>query len=115
MAGTIRLITKKPDTNSPFVSADGSISETDHSGTNCSIRGVVDFPVLQQPAPARITAGRSEDSGCIYNIGKLGRNQCHFMSELWSSRITIRGVHIGYLQFSGRTRTVEVHLYADIA
>jgi iron complex outermembrane receptor protein len=68
MAGTIRLITKKPDTNQFSASADVSVSDTDRGGANYSIRGMVNLPLIDDRLGARITAYRSSDSGYIDNI-----------------------------------------------
>ena len=68
MAGTIRLITKKPDTKSFSGDADASVSTTDHGGTNYSIRGVLNLPLIDDKLAARLAAYRSDDSGYIDNI-----------------------------------------------
>ena len=68
MAGTIRLITKKPDSTSFFANGDASVSETDGGGTNSSFRGVVNVPLIDKQLAVRVTAYRSDDSGYIDNI-----------------------------------------------
>ncbi len=44
MAGTIRLITKKPDLSAFSGDGDVSVSETKHGGTNTSERGMINLP-----------------------------------------------------------------------
>jgi len=68
MGGTVRLITKKPDSKSFFASGDASVSYTDFGGTNYSVRGVVNVPIITGQLAARVTAYRSEDSGYIDNL-----------------------------------------------
>jgi iron complex outermembrane recepter protein len=72
MAGTIRLITKKPDLHSFLGDADASVSTTEHGGTNYSIRGMVNLPLIDDRLAARLVLYRSDDSGYIDNI-ELGR------------------------------------------
>ena len=68
MAGTIRLITKKPDARLFSASGDASVSETQGGGTNYSIRGVVNLPIIENRLASRLTAYRSSDSGYIDNV-----------------------------------------------
>jgi iron complex outermembrane recepter protein len=68
MAGTIRLITKKPDTKTFSGDGDLSVSQTEHGSTDYSIRGVINLPLIEDKLAARIALYRSEDSGYIDNI-----------------------------------------------
>jgi len=68
MAGTIRLITKKPDPTSFFGDADVSVSQTDHGGTNTSERAMINVPLIDDRLAARLVVFRSDDSGYIDNI-----------------------------------------------
>src|SRR5580693_8441921 len=68
MAGTIRLITKKPDLSAFSGDGDVSVSETKHGGTNTSERGMVNLPIIQDQLAARLVLYRSNDSGYIDNI-----------------------------------------------
>jgi outer membrane receptor protein involved in Fe transport len=68
MAGTIRLITKKPDPNAFFGDADVSVSETKHGGTNTSERAMLNLPLIDDRLAARLVLFRSDDSGYIDNI-----------------------------------------------
>ncbi|HEX4151754.1 MAG TPA: TonB-dependent receptor [Steroidobacteraceae bacterium] len=68
MAGTIRLITKKPDPNAFLGDADLSVSQTRHGGTNTSIRGMVNLPLIDDKLAARLVLYRSDDSGYIDNV-----------------------------------------------
>jgi outer membrane receptor protein involved in Fe transport len=67
MAGTIRLITKKPDTKEYSGDGDVSVSETDHGGTNYSVRGMLNVPLVEDRLAARLVVYRSDDSGYIDN------------------------------------------------
>jgi len=68
MAGTIRLITKKPDLNSFLGDADVSVSGTKGGGTNSSERGMINLPLVENRLAARLTLYRGNDSGYIDNI-----------------------------------------------
>ena len=69
MAGTIRLITKKPDSRTFSGDGDISVSQTEHGGTNYSTRGVLNLPLKEDKLAARIALYRSGESGYIDNIG----------------------------------------------
>ena len=76
MAGTIRLITKKPDAKVFSTAGDVSVSETKHGGTNYSVRGVVNLPLIDNKLAARLAVYRSSDSGYINNteLNQDGQN-----------------------------------------
>jgi iron complex outermembrane recepter protein len=76
MAGTIRLITKKPDPNAFLGDADLSVSQTQHGGTNTSIRGMVNLPLIDDKLAARLVLYRSDDSGYIDNL-ELGERDAN--------------------------------------
>jgi iron complex outermembrane receptor protein len=76
MAGTVRLISKKPDAHDYSGSVDVSTSETAHGGTNYSVRGVVNVPIIQDVLAVRVGAYRGDDSGFIDNLG-LGRRDAN--------------------------------------
>jgi outer membrane receptor protein involved in Fe transport len=67
MAGTIRLITKKPDLTTFSGEGDVSVSETKHGGTNTSERAMLNLPLIQDRLAARLVLYRSDDSGYIDN------------------------------------------------
>ena len=68
MAGTIRLITKKPDPTELLGDGDLSVSQTEHGGTNTSVRGMINLPLIDDRLAARLVLYRSDDSGYIDNI-----------------------------------------------
>ena len=68
MAGTIRLITKKPDLTAFLGDADVSVSETTHGGTNTSERAMLNLPLIEDRLAARLVLYRSDDSGYIDNL-----------------------------------------------
>jgi iron complex outermembrane receptor protein len=76
MAGTIRLITKKPDLSAFSGDGDLSVSETKHGGTNTSERGMLNLPIIQDQLAARLVLYRSNDSGYIDNI-ELGQRDAN--------------------------------------
>lgn len=88
MAGTIRLITKKPDATAFFGDADLSVSDTQHGGTNTSIRGMVNLPLIDQKLAARLVLYRSDDSGYIDNI-ELGARDAN-PSYATQGRLAVR-------------------------
>jgi outer membrane receptor protein involved in Fe transport len=69
MSGTIRLITKKPDSQTLSGSFDTALSNTDHGSFNYNVRGMVNLPVIDNVLGVRIALYRGEDSGFINNIG----------------------------------------------
>jgi outer membrane receptor protein involved in Fe transport len=74
MAGTIRLITKKPDPNAFLGEGDVSVSQTEHGGTNTSERAMINLPLIDGRLAARLVLYRSDDSGYIDNIELHQRN-----------------------------------------
>jgi iron complex outermembrane receptor protein len=68
MAGTIRLITKKPDPTTFLGDADVSVSQTEHGGTNTSERAMINLPLIDNRLAARLVLFRSDDSGYIDNV-----------------------------------------------
>ncbi len=68
MAGTIRLITKKPDLTVFSGDADVSVSGTKHGGTNTSERAMLNLPLIPDQLAARLVLYRSDDSGYIDNL-----------------------------------------------
>jgi outer membrane receptor protein involved in Fe transport len=99
MAGTIRLITKKPDLHDFFGDADVSVSETEHGGTNYSVRGMLNLPLIDGHLGARLVLYRSDDSGYIDNI-ELGRSNSNpaFATQ---GRLALRWVPTDALTIDG--------------
>jgi outer membrane receptor protein involved in Fe transport len=69
MSGTIRLITKKPDSHEFSGSFDTALSNTDHGSFNYNVRGLVNLPLIDNVLGVRIAVYRGEDSGFINNLG----------------------------------------------
>jgi iron complex outermembrane receptor protein len=67
MAGTIRLITKKPDLTAFSGDADVSVSATKHGGTNTSERAMLNLPLIPERLAARLVLYRGDESGYIDN------------------------------------------------
>jgi iron complex outermembrane recepter protein len=74
MAGAIRFITKKPDLHDFDGSADTSLSETHHGGTNYSVRSAVNLPLIDDTFGLRLNGFRSVNSGYIDNIYSTPRD-----------------------------------------
>ncbi len=69
MAGTIRLITQKPDATSFFGYAEGDGSDTDGGGGNWNTRAMINVPLIQDRLALRLSGYGAHDSGWIDNIG----------------------------------------------
>lgn len=69
MSGTVRFITRKPDTHTFQFNADTSLSGTQDGGTNYSIRSTANIPVTDGILAVRLGGYRGQDSGWIDNIG----------------------------------------------
>lgn len=69
MAGTIRLITAKPDLQRVFGSAEISGSHTVEGGSNnYSVRGMINLPLQDNRLALRLVGYKGEDSGYINNV-----------------------------------------------
>ncbi len=88
MAGTIRLISKKPDSHEMSGSADASVSETKHGGTNYSIRGSINLPIKEDVLAVRLNGYRGEDSGYIDNIQRGVRDANNVLTT--QGRVALR-------------------------
>ncbi|HLY56905.1 MAG TPA: OmpA family protein [Stellaceae bacterium] len=71
MAGTIRLITTKPDLNHFDGSVETTLSGTTEGsgGFNYSLRGMLNIPLVDDMIALRLVAYRGSDSGWITNVG----------------------------------------------
>src|SRR5450830_1129699 len=68
MAGAVRQITQKPDTNDLFGSVEAVGSRTSgFGGNNHNLRGMVNIPLKDDVAALRLTAYTGNDSGYIKN------------------------------------------------
>lgn len=68
MAGAIRLITRKPDTNSFEASAKGQLATVDHGGTTRTIDAMVNVPVVQDVFALRAVGFYKRNAGFIDNV-----------------------------------------------
>ncbi len=66
-AGTIRIITNKPDTSGLYGSYDISANSVDHGGTGYSVEGFINVPITDNAA-IRLVAWQEHDAGYIDNI-----------------------------------------------
>lgn len=88
MSGTVRMITRKPNSHDFSFSGDTSVSQTDHGGTNYSIRGTANLPLVESRLAVRLGAYRGEDSGFIDNL-ELNRKDAND-SESTQGRVAVR-------------------------
>jgi outer membrane receptor protein involved in Fe transport len=89
MAGTIRLITQKPDPDHYFGSFETVVSDTTdgYGGFNYSLRAMANFPIVNDKVALRIVGYRGDDSGFIKNIGTGKNNQDDLSNQ---ARIALR-------------------------
>ena len=69
MAGTIRMISQKPDASSFFGYAEGGGSYTDGGSGNWSVRAMTNMPLIPDRLALRLSGYEGHDSGWIDNIG----------------------------------------------
>ncbi len=65
MAGTLRVITNKPDVTRFSARVGADLSSTTDGGGNGTLRALVNIPVVEDKLALRITAGYIDDSGWI--------------------------------------------------
>ena len=72
MAGTIRLITKKPNLDEFSASTGVNLSDTEsgYGGFNYSLRQMVNIPMIDGQLALRAIIYRGDDSGFIKNLGQ---------------------------------------------
>ena len=63
MAGTIRIITNKPDSTKFESRVDASVSSTQTGGINYGVRGLVNLPVIDDKLAVRLAASYKSDAG----------------------------------------------------
>ncbi len=75
MAGTIRFVTAKPNSNAVFGSLEATGAATEHGGPSYSLRGMFNVPLVKDRLALRGTFYDGQDGGYIDNIGL--RNKKH--------------------------------------
>jgi outer membrane receptor protein involved in Fe transport len=68
MAGAIRLITRKPETNEFSASAKGELASVDNGGTTRTIDGMVNIPVVNDVFAIRAVGFWKHNAGFIDNV-----------------------------------------------
>ena len=68
MGGTIRIITNEPDSHGWNGDVEGTLSETQHGGSNIDADAMFNVPIVADHAAFRIVAFSRDDSGYIDNI-----------------------------------------------
>lgn len=71
MAGTIKMIPKKPDLNAVDAYVDGTMGNTDGGGFNWGINAMINTPLVEDKLGLRIVAWNDDRSGYIDNV-RLG-------------------------------------------
>ena len=66
-AGTIRIITNKPDLNAGYGRIDGELNRVDHGGTGGKLEGMINVPLTRYMA-LRAVAFLQKDAGYIDNV-----------------------------------------------
>lgn len=65
MGGTIRIITRQPDSSAFSGEADGTYSNTDHGGASHDVSGVVNLPLARGRAAMRIAGTYRDEAGFV--------------------------------------------------
>lgn len=68
MGGTVKIVTHAPDSKTFSGEADASVSQTAHGGTNDSLEGVLNAPLVEDQLAMRLTAYSRSNSGFINRI-----------------------------------------------
>lgn len=68
MSGAIRLITNKPNVSEIEGKAEATLSTTEEGGENYSVKGLINFPVLEDKAAVRASVYRTDMDGYIDNL-----------------------------------------------
>jgi outer membrane receptor protein involved in Fe transport len=68
MGGTIRIITNDPDSHAWGGDLEGTLSETQHGGSNIDANAMFNVPLVSDHAALRVVAFSRDDSGYINNI-----------------------------------------------
>ncbi|ODU22858.1 MAG: hypothetical protein ABS87_00195 [Sphingomonas sp. SCN 67-18] len=84
LGGAIRFIPNKPKLDRVEGEISGDISKTRHAGTNYSVQGVVNLPVVEDKVAVRIGMVRRENSGYVTRYD--GAGQAH--SDVGNERTT---------------------------
>lgn len=67
MSGTIRIVTKRPDSTNFSASINGGISHTEHGEANYTTRAAVNIPLAEGLAALRITGAYADFGGYVDN------------------------------------------------
>jgi outer membrane receptor protein involved in Fe transport len=65
MAGNIRFIARKPDTQASAAFADGDVSFTKEGGFNYTVSGMANIPIVEDQLALRLVAWRTDADGWI--------------------------------------------------
>jgi len=96
MAGTIRFITAKPNSNAYFGTFEVTGSDTEHGSGNYSLRGMINLPLISDKLALRATIFQGEDSGYIDNIGDRDKPDSN-LNRSTQARVAIRWTPIDKL------------------
>lgn len=89
MAGTIRFVTAKPNTQDLFGSAESDVFGTDGGAVSYNFRGMINLPLVADTLAVRANVYIGHDGGFIDNIGVVDKkNANHNNTE--QARIALR-------------------------
>jgi iron complex outermembrane receptor protein len=111
MAGTVRLISKKPDSQEFSGSTDVSTSNAEHGGTNYNIRAVANIPLIKDILAVRVGVYRGDESGFIDNLG-LGRNRANDDIST-QGRVAVRWTPSSTLTLDGSVTIAKLTAHGD--
>ena len=87
MSGAVRLITNQPDPTQYASKMKATISNTDHGGINYGVKGMANFPIIEDRVALRIVGYYNDFSGWIDNV-QNGDNDYND-EESWGGRATL--------------------------
>jgi outer membrane receptor protein involved in Fe transport len=111
MAGTLRIITNKPDVTQFSARVGADLSSTTDGSTNGTLRALVNIPVIEDRLALRITAGYIDDSGWI-DIPGLDEKNANTREQL-DLRLAARWVPTDRLILDAVYSTQELDLGAE--
>ena len=77
MAGTVRFVTAKPQTNKIFGSVEADGLFTEHGSDGYNVRGMINIPIVADKLAVRANFYTGNDGGFIDNIGVVNRQNAN--------------------------------------
>ncbi|MBL4800684.1 MAG: TonB-dependent receptor [Emcibacter sp.] len=88
MAGTIKMISKKPNLNGIDAYVDGTIGNTDNGGFNWGVNAMINIPIMQDKIGLRVVVWNDDKSGYIDNV-RLGKDNIND-EQTYGGRVMLR-------------------------